>query len=263
MIRLRIMYVLLSVGLVVFGASGVLTGLRYRSAQTITYANFTQQRPAGWFKINGAAYDLSEAAPYEKDKQIEALYVPLRAVDELGLDEENAPVRTFLVIRNSRDRATIDFYKSMRPIMDSRDSKKIVEFLYKNKNRIYHRGVVSGMTSQSIDLDGSLAENSELRREFPAMVADVGFLENEKTPTLAGPAAMLAAGLALCALGIRSVRSKVGKNKATNVPLPINVPSGASISDVPNKTFPTTSPTSTAPTLNAPTSSSPPDSPWN
>lgn len=258
MIRLRIMYVLLSIGLIVFGAMGVFQALRYRSAQSIAYSSFAQQKPAGWFKITGAGYDLTEAAPYEKDKTIEALYVPLRAANELGRNEATSPVRTFLVIRPNRNRATIDFYKEMRQVLDGQNPKTIINFLYKNKARIYHKGTVSGMMSQTIDLESDLAKESELRREFPLMVSDVAFLENEKSPTLAGPLAMLAAGLFLSALGIRSVRSKIGKDKAPNGALPTNVSTGASTSAAtPVSPFPTT------PTSPPTSSSSPPNSPWN
>lgn len=260
MIRLRIMYVVLSIGLIVFGVTGVFQALRYRSAQSIAYSSFAQQKPVGWFKITGAGYDLTEAAPYEKDKTIEALYVPLRAANELGRKEETSPVRAFLVIRPNRNRATIDLYKEMRQVLDGQNPKNIINFLYRNKARVYHKGTVSGMMSQTIDLESSHAKDSELRREFPLMVSGVSFLENEKSPTWAAPLGMLVAGLVLSALGIRSVRSKIGKNKAPNEALPTNVSTGAStIGAPPASSFPTT-PTSSAPPTS---SSSPPNSPWN
>ena len=257
MIRLRILYFVLTCGLLVFGASGVFTGLRYRSAQPISYASYVQQKPAGWFTISGAAYDLTEGATYVKSKKIEALYVPLRAASELGKNEDKSPVRAFLVIRPQRSRAVTDLYEQTRAVLNSNDTKKILALLQKNRSQLFYKGAVKGMTSQRLEIGSDIAETSKLRSEYPNMAADVAFFESEKTPTLAGPAAMLLGGIALSALGLRSLRSKIKKTPATPVFIPNAATPQATIFNAPTST-------SSAPPIPPDSSSSgSPPSPWN
>ncbi len=218
MIRLRIMYVVLTLGLLVLGASGLFTGLRYRAVQSMSYANFAQQKPAGWYQITGAGYDLAEGSVYMKNKRVESLYVPLRGADELGRGEDRLPIHAFLVIRPERSKAIVDLYEQLGQLSKGNDTKQILSFLQTYKNRVLVKSAFFGMTSQSLEMGSEIAETTKLRGEYPLMTADVAFFELDKTPTLAGPAAMLLSGLFLSWLGIRSVRSDRQKKARAAAP---------------------------------------------
>lgn len=178
-LNLGLIRLLIPVALFWGGGQTLYTAIKNREPHSITFAEYIRTKPdREWVELKEAKLDFTGAIAKSTGTPTEA-YIPLHAPGE----PDDAKVSALL---HTRDKAMLDLVKQIRTLPDE---KATIEFLVKNRERIFPQQTVSGLIEFGIDdnskkrrkiakLDANLAENFAIinHDEKPNLMLGIGLL---------------------------------------------------------------------------------------
>lgn len=177
--NLGLLRLLIPVALFWGGGQTLYTAIKNREPHSITFAEYVRTKPdREWVELKEAKLDFTGSIAKSTGTPTEA-YIPIHAPGE----PDDAKVSALL---HTRDTAMLELVKQIRSLPDE---KATLEFLVKNRERIFPLQTVSGLIEFGIDdnskkrrkiakLDANLAENFAIinHNEKPNLMLGIGLL---------------------------------------------------------------------------------------
>ncbi len=189
--RLAILAIGVTIGLLIFGFVGIMEGLRFRSPHTVTYEQFLKEKPQeGWFRIKDAHLNVIESAYAENQTShtINKAFVPVTSIEAMLADKGE---KTYLLMETT-DSGILDTVRGTRGITDE---KSAIKFVADNPQRAYQTRDIEGMIQTGLHSDSDTRK--ELSKLDDSLAPDYVILEQDKHPSLAEGFGMFLGGAVL------------------------------------------------------------------
>jgi hypothetical protein len=156
-INLGLLRLIIPIALFWGGGQGLYTALKNRAPHSITFAEYVHTKPdREWVELKDTRLDFLSAITKSIGTPTDA-YIPLHAPDE----PDDAKVPALL---HTKDAAMLDLVKQIKALPDE---KATIEFMVKNRERIFPRQTVSGLVEFGVD------SNSKKRRKIAKLNANL------------------------------------------------------------------------------------------